>query len=67
MEVTVALDAMGGDYAPVETVAGAVEAVKEFKDISIILVGRESDIKAELAKHTDYPKDKISVVHADDL
>ena len=67
MEVTVALDAMGGDYAPVETVAGAVEAVKEFKDISIILVGRESDIKAELAKHTDYPKDKISVVHADEI
>ena len=40
MEVTVALDAMGGDYAPAEPVAGAIEAVKEFGDISVILVGR---------------------------
>ena len=28
-KVVVALDAMGGDYAPVETVKGAVEAVAE--------------------------------------
>ena len=27
--ITVALDAMGGDYAPQETVKGAVDAVKE--------------------------------------
>ena len=27
--ITVALDAMGGDYAPLETVKGAVDAVKE--------------------------------------
>ena len=28
-KIIVALDAMGGDYAPVETVKGAVDAVKE--------------------------------------
>ena len=67
MEVTVALDAMGGDYAPAEPVAGAIEAVKEFGDISVILVGREADIRKELDKYSDYPKDKISVVHAEEI
>ena len=36
--ITVALDAMGGDYAPMETVKGAVDAVKEL-DVNIKLVG----------------------------
>ena len=36
--ITVALDAMGGDYAPLETVKGAVDAVKEL-DVNIKLVG----------------------------
>ena len=33
--ITVALDAMGGDYAPMETVKGAVDAVKELSLIHI--------------------------------
>lgn len=45
-----ALDAMGGDYAPEVTVAGAVLAAKEINH-EIILVGKESLIKAELAKY----------------
>lgn len=67
MDVTVALDAMGGDYAPKETVSGAIDAVKEFDQISVILVGREADIKAELSGYEDYPKDRISVVNADEI
>ncbi|MBR5816239.1 MAG: phosphate acyltransferase, partial [Anaerotignum sp.] len=38
--IIVALDAMGGDLAPVETVKGAVEAVKEL-NVDIKLVGPE--------------------------
>lgn len=67
MDVTIALDAMGGDYAPKETVSGAIEAVKEFSGISVILVGRENDIKAELNSYEDYPKDRISIVNADEI
>ncbi len=67
MKVTIALDAMGGDYAPKETVSGAIEAVKEFSGISVILVGRENDIKAELNAYEDYPKDRISIVNADEI
>ena len=50
-EITkVALDAMGGDNAPVEIVKGAVEAVQKRKDIQILLTGQENVIKNELAK-----------------
>ena len=39
--IKVAVDAMGGDYAPVEMVAGAVDAVNANKDIKVLLVGEQ--------------------------
>ncbi len=45
----IALDAMGGDHAPSETVAGAVEAARH--GVSVVLVGDEGAISDELAKH----------------
>ncbi|MGN6713657.1 phosphate acyltransferase PlsX [Anaerocolumna jejuensis] len=64
--VKVAVDAMGGDYAPAQVVKGAVEALKEKKDIKIILVGQEKAINAEL-NGIDYDKDRLSIVHAEDV
>lgn len=46
----VALDAMGGDHAPAEIVAGAVQAARELA-ASVILTGPEAAVRAELAKH----------------
>lgn len=60
-QVIVALDAMGGDYAPVEQVKGAVEAVNENEGIKVILVGTEDLIRAELGKYT-YPDTQIEVI-----
>ena len=37
--IKVAVDAMGGDLAPVEMVAGAVEAVNAKPGIQVLLVG----------------------------
>jgi glycerol-3-phosphate acyltransferase PlsX len=45
----IAVDAMGGDFAPAHEVEGALEAVRDL-DVSIILVGRSEQIKAELHK-----------------
>ena len=39
--IIVALDAMGGDYAPAEPVKGAIEAIKEL-NVDIKLVGRNT-------------------------
>ena len=65
-KVVVALDAMGGDYAPVETVKGAVEAVNENSNIKVILVGKEEEVKAELSQYT-YAEENIEVVNATEI
>ena len=64
-KVVVALDAMGGDYAPVEVVKGAVDASKEL-DVIIKLVGPQDVIEKELAKY-EYAKDKIQIVQASEV
>lgn len=61
----IVVDAMGGDYAPVEIVKGAIEAAKEF-ETDVIFVGDEQKIKAELAKY-DAGKLPVSVVHAPEV
>jgi glycerol-3-phosphate acyltransferase PlsX len=50
--ITVALDAMGGDYGPSYTVPAVVQALLHFPELNIQLVGRESDINAELDAQT---------------
>lgn len=66
MKVRVAVDAMGGDNAPVEIVKGAVDAVLARKDIEVILVGIEDRVKKELSNYT-YPQEQIRVVHASEI
>lgn len=62
--IRIALDAMGGDFAPAVPVQGAVDALKELPaPHKIQLVGRQADVEAELGKH-DVPPDRISVVDA---
>jgi phosphate acyltransferase len=41
----IAVDAMGGDYAPQEVVAGALEAAQAYPDLEIILVGQPEALK----------------------
>lgn len=46
--IRIAVDAMGGDNAPAAIVEGVVKAVELDPNISYVLVGRESDIRAHL-------------------
>ena len=64
--VKVAVDAMGGDNAPAEIVKGAVEAIQAEKKIKVFLVGKEEQVKAELAKYT-YPQEQVEVVNATEV
>src|SRR5579871_5938743 len=45
----VALDGMGGDYAPGPIVAGAVQAVEADPELHVVLVGDQAQIEACLA------------------
>ena len=58
----IALDAMGGDHAPAEIVAGALLARNEL-GIEIALVGPREIIAAELARHGETPTG-IEIIHA---
>ncbi len=58
----IAIDAMGGDYAPEEIVKGAVIAAKEY-GVDIALVGPVDIVDGELAKH-DKADSNIEVVAA---
>lgn len=62
----IALDAMGGDNAPVEVVKGAVDAVKARDDIKVFLVGQKDSVQAELEKYT-YPSEQIELIDAPEV
>ncbi|MGF1678128.1 MAG: phosphate acyltransferase PlsX [Candidatus Methylacidiphilales bacterium] len=60
----IALDAMGGDYAPARPVAAAVEALSRFPQISeLYLVGHQDRIREELQrlrfKESNHPRLRI--------
>ncbi|MGL5950314.1 MAG: phosphate acyltransferase PlsX [Cetobacterium sp.] len=59
----IALDAMGGDFAPLETVKGAVQALGELQNLTVILVGQKEKIEEELKKYT-YDKNRIEILDA---
>jgi len=64
--VNVAVDAMGGDNAPVETVKGAIEAINADKRVKVFLVGREPVIREEVKKYT-YNEEQLEIVHAEEV
>lgn len=61
--IKIALDAMGGDYAPEAPVQGACDAVKEYKEIKIVLVGDEA-VLSKLLKKQKNTSSRITIMHA---
>ena len=59
----IAVDAMGGDYAPEEVVLGAIEAVKAYK-YDVVLVGDEKKIRKVMAEHGSEESERLTIVHA---
>ena len=63
MPVRIAVDAMGGDHAPGEIIRGAIRIAEEKRDIEIVLIGDENQIREELRKaQSDQPFD---IIHTD--
>jgi glycerol-3-phosphate acyltransferase PlsX len=63
-QITIALDAMGGDYGPNVVVPSAIHVLKENVDLRVILVGDKERIQHELAALKDAPEDRIEIQHA---
>ena len=57
----IAIDAMGGDYAPQSIVEGVNQALNDFSDIEVILYGDEAKIKQYLTV-----AERVRIVHTDE-
>jgi len=64
--VRIAVDAMGGDFAPGRVVEGALAAARH-SGVAVTLVGRSDAIRAELARHDDRASLDVTVVDAPDV
>ena len=64
MNLTVALDAMGGDHGPSVVVPAAFRALEEQPELHLIMVGDQSVLEREIARHSSVHADRVSVVHA---
>ena len=62
----IAVDAMGGDFAPEEIVAGAVQASAEL-DVDVLLVGDKEQIDSLVKKYDTKGTASIEVVPAEDV
>jgi glycerol-3-phosphate acyltransferase PlsX len=62
----IAVDAMGGDHAPVRIVDGALAAARHL-GIGVDLVGRPAAIREELARHEDAAALDVQVIDAPDV
>ena len=62
----VAVDAMGGDNAPVEIVKGACDALNQNDKIKVVLTGKENVIKEELKKYS-YDEKRLEIVNAEEV
>ena len=66
MASVIALDAMGSDKAPRPEVDGALQAARHY-GVHVLLVGREPQIRAELARHTGVSGLPVEIVHASEV
>src|SRR5882672_11242696 len=64
--IWVAVDAMGGDYAPRHVVDGALAAARHF-DLGVALVGPSRALHAELERHGGVDGSRIRLVDAPDV
>ena len=63
----IALDAMGGDFAPEAAVKGAIQAASQLpEDAEIVLIGKE-DIIRNLLQSENYNSSRITVIQASEV
>jgi len=65
--MTIGLDMMGGDFAPLEAVKGVLEYFRqENSSATVVLIGDESKL-GPLVSEYKIPGDKIKIVHAEQV
>ena len=67
MDVTVAIDCMGGDHGPHITVPAALTVIAEREDANLILVGLRDAIETELRARNAQPGPRLRIHHASEV
>lgn len=67
MSITIALDAMGGDHGVCVTVPAALAALQKQPDLTLILVGQEELLRAELARLKTAAHPRLQLHHASEV
>lgn len=60
----IALDAMGGDYAPGPNIDGAIAALQAHPELQVVLVGDQPQLEPLLAK-AGFSSDRLTLRHSD--
>jgi len=67
MDITVAVDCMGGDHGPHVTVPAALNFLRSNADVDVVLVGLRDAIEAELKARGARPNPHLRVHHASEV
>lgn len=67
MDITVAIDAMGGDHGPHVTVPAALQLLKQDDEINIVLVGLTEVIESELRAQGAALSSRLRIHHASEV
>jgi glycerol-3-phosphate acyltransferase PlsX len=63
-QLTIALDAMGGDHGPSVVIPAALKVLSETPQLNIILVGDEAVLTEMLAPNNSAAKERVRIHHA---
>lgn len=67
MDITIAIDAMGGDHGPQVTVPAALQALESDDQLNVVLVGLSDAIEAELKAHKANTSARLRIHHASEV
>ena len=67
MDITVAVDCMGGDHGPHVTVPAVLDFQQRHGDVDVVLVGLRDAIEAELSARRAAPGPRLRVHHASEV
>jgi len=63
--IKIAVDGMGGDFAPKEIVEGIKLALDENADISIVVTGDKNQLEQEFENYTN--KSRVEIIHTEEV
>ncbi|SVD47329.1 uncharacterized protein METZ01_LOCUS400183 [marine metagenome] len=59
--LTIAIDAMGGDFGSSEIIPAALFSLNKHKKLNLILVGKEDILHEEIKKHNSRDNERITI------